>query len=116
MDKKLTLDGYQTMAARTLPHSLTGSERDLIFALGLCGEAGEVAEMVKKHYGHGHTLNKEVLSKELGDVLWYIAAIASAFGMSLGDLAAQNILKLRARYPEKFTTEDSIARRDVEGS
>lgn len=40
-------------------------------ALGLCGEAGEVAEQVKKHFFHGHELDKRHMIEELGDVAWY---------------------------------------------
>lgn len=42
-------------------------------ALGLCGEAGEVAEQVKKHFFHGHELDKRHMIEELGDVAWYLA-------------------------------------------
>lgn len=82
-----------------------------IRALGIAGEAGEVADLVKKHVGHGHPLDVAKLKYELGDVLWYVAGIASAVGLSLSDVAAGNLEKLRARYPEgHFSTERSISR------
>jgi len=72
-------------------------------ALGLCGEAGEVAEKIKKHIRDGididNTLNKlkEVLSRELGDVLWYISNLASDLDISLNYIAKSNIDKLKDR-------------------
>jgi NTP pyrophosphatase (non-canonical NTP hydrolase) len=67
--------------------------------LGLNGEAGEVAEKVKKFLRDGTSLEalREVLSKELGDVLWYVAAICSDLELDLGDVARANIFKLQDR-------------------
>ena len=98
---------YQEQAARTDGGNLTAH------FLGLCGEAGEVVELFKKHIGHGHELNTSKLEKELGDVLWYISAIATGLSLSLDDIAQHNINKLKARYPDKFSAERSI-NRDVE--
>lgn len=52
-------------------------------ALGLCGEAGEVAEQVKKHFFHGHELDKRHMIEELGDVAWYLAVLCDAIGSDL---------------------------------
>lgn len=79
-------------------------------ALGLSGEAGEVADMIKKHIFHGHALNTDELVKELGDVLWYVALIAETIGKSLDTIAEVNIEKLKNRYPEGFTETASINR------
>jgi NTP pyrophosphatase (non-canonical NTP hydrolase) len=83
-------------------------------ALGISGEAGEVADLVKKYIGHGHALNREKVKKELVDVLWYVAVLAHRLGFTLEEVAAANVAKLRARYPEGFSTEASIARVDTE--
>lgn len=83
-----------------------------VWALGLAGESGEVADLIKKHLGHGHSLDKGKLTKELGDVLWYIAVLSSEVGMSLEEVAEANLAKLRARYPEGFSTERSLNRND----
>ena len=70
-------------------------------ALGLVGEAGEVANKVKKIVRDGEDNMpsdwKEQLASEIGDVLWYCAALASDLNMSLGVIAAQNKEKLEAR-------------------
>lgn len=107
-------DEYQKEAMRTATRA-EGEEVDpevhvAVLALGLAGEAGEVADLIKKTLGHGHALESAVLQKELGDVLWYLAVLAKHFGMSLDGIAAANIHKLRLRYPDGFTRAASIGR------
>ena len=69
--------------------------------LGLVGEAGEIAEKVKKIIrdsgGVVSDEKREELKKELGDVLWYLAQLATEFKLDLGDIADTNIEKLRSR-------------------
>jgi NTP pyrophosphatase (non-canonical NTP hydrolase) len=69
--------------------------------LGLAGEAGEVAEKIKKivrdSAGVIGTTNRLAVAKELGDVLWYIAQVATEFGLSFADVAEQNLEKLASR-------------------
>ena len=106
-----SLEGYQRDALRT-----AGIETQAVkfsnFALGLSGEAGEVTDYIKKVLYHGHKLDKSVLCKELGDVMWYIAALADAAGLTLEKVARVNIDKLRARYPDGFSQEKSINREE----
>ena len=78
--------------------------------MGLCGESGEVIDIVKKHLAQGHELDKEKIIKELGDVAWYMAAIATVLDVELEDVLVQNIEKLKRRYPEGFSTEKSVNR------
>ena len=109
----MTLTDYQRLAMRTHPN-LGASPRDdlALGALGLAGEAGEVVELVKKHLYHGADLDLDKLTKELGDALWYVAALAAGAGIDLGTVAEVNIAKLRMRYPEGFSAEASEARMD----
>ena len=100
---------YQLDALKT-SNTLQGRERIVYLALGLAGETGEIIEHVKKYFGHGHTLDIAALKKELGDVLWYLAVLAHALGLDLNDVAASNIAKLKARYPQGFSSERSINR------
>jgi len=58
-------------------------------------------------------LDRSRLAGELGDLLWYVAAVASLHGLYLDDIAEQNIQKLLVRFPNGFTQADSIARADV---
>jgi NTP pyrophosphatase (non-canonical NTP hydrolase) len=108
----MQMDEYQQLALRTAGHREDRQQVLTYTALGLTGESGEVAEMIKKAFYHGHTLEEEALSKELGDVLWYLAVMASGLGLSLEQIASENIEKLRARYPEGFSEERSRNRVD----
>lgn len=110
----MKLQEYQRLAARTARSDGELERRRLVAALGLAGEAGEVAELVKKQIGHGHAIAPEQIAKELGDALWYVAAVATLYELDLGQIAAENIDKLRQRYPEGFNQADSVARRDVD--
>lgn len=103
---------YQHECARTASHSDLDSFRVATSALGLSGESGEVADMLKKYLAHGHDLEREELVKELGDVLWYLTDIATMFGISLKEVADKNIIKLKKRYPNGFSQSDSINRKE----
>ena len=61
-----------------------------------------MAEHVKKRLRHGKTLDRNELKKELGDALWYMAVLSYEIGYRLEDVAADNIVKLKARYPGGF--------------
>lgn len=99
----MTFKDYAAAAARTAhAPGLDESQRLLVQTLGLCGEAGEVADLVKKDAWHGKPLSDDVLAEELGDVLWYLADIARARGLSLTAIAEGNIAKLARRYPRGF--------------
>ena len=64
--------------------------------LGLCGEAGEVAEKVKKQVRDG-VFNRHEVAKELGDVLWYLTNVCNDIGYNLDEIAGLNIDKLQSR-------------------
>ena len=71
-------------------------------AMGMCGEAGEFSEIVKKVLFHGKPLTEEVhahLVKELGDVIWYWTNTCRALGVNPNDVIALNVAKLEGRYP-----------------
>jgi NTP pyrophosphatase (non-canonical NTP hydrolase) len=110
---------YQKLAARTLidkPPAIYDTDMMILWnALGLAGEAGEVAEMVKKGILHQHGLFYEKMAKELGDCLWYIAAICTEMELDMGEVMAANIEKLKVRYPDGFNSADSVARVDTIG-
>jgi NTP pyrophosphatase (non-canonical NTP hydrolase) len=91
------------------------SDKDLTAncALGLTGEAGELADYLKKVLYHGHEIQRGKVQDELGDLLWYVAAVASIYELSLDVIAQCNIAKLTVRYPNGFSREDSRRRRDV---
>ncbi len=103
---------YQQLALRTAGNHGDFEKTMMYTALGLNGEAGEVAEHIKKAFFHGHELDRENLEKELGDVLWYLAVMADTLGIPLEDIARHNIEKLARRYPDGFSEERSRNRSD----
>ena len=98
----MTFDEYQQFAKSTAVYP---DEYKVIYpTLGLTGEAGEVAEKVKKYIRDGINISfgltpseTENLKKELGDVLWYVSALASDLDISLEDIAETNVSKLTSR-------------------
>lgn len=98
----LALDNYQDLASQTAlyPRPDDGSFPPYP-ALGLTGEAGEVAEKVKKAIrDDGGEITEErraALIKELGDVLWYVAAMCSELDVGMGEVATSNLEKLFGR-------------------
>jgi NTP pyrophosphatase (non-canonical NTP hydrolase) len=111
----MNFEEYELGVQRTMgrPAEVSGPLYDnVIFALGVAGEAGEVADLIKKWTGHGHTLDLDKLEKELGDVLWYVTALAKANCLTLEGIAQKNLEKLRKRYPAGFSFEASINRKE----
>lgn len=98
---------YQLLAMRT------ANDGDLVnAALGLAGESGEVADLIKKVEFQGHILDEDKLVEELGDVLWYVALAAETLGVPLEDIMRRNIDKLWSRYPAGFDPERSQHREE----
>ncbi len=96
----MTFDEYQKLSGETAIYPNRG--KNFIYpTLGLAGESGEVAEKVKKVIRDNNGVMDETrrleVEKELGDVLWYVAQIASELELSLDAIAAGNIKKLFAR-------------------
>lgn len=108
----MEINEYQKLAMTTLNKNL--SKKDVLIngVMGLCGESGEVIDIVKKHLAQGHNLDKEKIIKELGDVAWYIAEIAYALDVDLETVLKLNIEKLKRRYPDGFDSSKSINRND----
>ena len=107
-ERSMDLNDYQEQAVGTAVYPSAGKgirEGKAYCALKLAGEAGEVAEKIAKYEFRGdlipgpHPLAtyQMMIEKELGDVLWYIAALAREFGLSLSDVAAANLVKLSDR-------------------
>ncbi|MBE5804964.1 MAG: nucleotide pyrophosphohydrolase [Clostridiales bacterium] len=106
----MTLNEYQQLALTTLNPALDKKDVLINGVMGLCGEAGEAIDVVKKHLAQGHELDREELIKELGDVAWYLAETAFALDVPLEEVCRRNIDKLKARYPEGFSADKSIHR------
>lgn len=121
----MTINEYQQEALRTDSmkrnpiYSVTivdrvkynATQRLLQGLMGLCGEAGEAIDILKKTMFQEHNLDSEHMARELGDVAWYLAVSADALGYSLEDIFRMNVEKLRKRYPDGFDSEKSVNRR-----
>lgn len=105
----MNLNDYQLLAQRT-SNTKTASDKIENGLLGIAGEGGECADIFKKYMFQGHEFDKGEMIKELGDLLWYVAELASGLGVQLEQVAQLNIEKLKKRYPEGFSSERSIHR------
>ncbi|MFZ4564981.1 MAG: nucleoside triphosphate pyrophosphohydrolase family protein [Prochlorococcaceae cyanobacterium] len=96
----MDLNTYQQAAGRTALYPDRG-QNPLYPTLGLCGEAGEVADKVKKVLrddgGVFSAERRQAIALELGDVLWYVAQLAHELGLSLEEIASANLAKLADR-------------------
>lgn len=100
----MTLDEYQEKAKETAQYGLEGQDYVL---WGLVNEAGEVAGVIKKYIrgdydnpddeGQAYKTMREKISKELGDVMWYLSACAHEFNFTLDEIAQMNLDKLADR-------------------
>lgn len=105
----MDFDRYQKEALRTDRVPARGGSDDVLSLivpmLGLAGETGQLLSEYKKHLrdGEAHRLFKERVSEELGDLLWYIANVASKFDLALDEVATGNIAKVKARWTTERT-------------
>jgi len=108
----LTILDFQKECERTIP-DIDDKENAKNFCLGLAEESGEVISLFKKRLYHGHRLPLDKTIEELGDVLFYATSLCSILGVELETVMQANIDKRAERFPNGFTFEDSIERRDV---
>ena len=105
----MNANDYQVKAMRTA-NEIDSDKLLLNGVLGLTGETGEVADILKKHLFQGHDLDKKHMAEELGDVCWYLAITSRALGYDLNEIMELNISKLELRYPNGFDANKSINR------
>ena len=102
---------FQRKAMRTASN-LCESDMLINGVMGLCGESGEVIDLVKKYKFQGHPLDREMVIDELSDCLWYIAITAESIGVGLDQVMQHNVDKLLKRYPIEFSAERSLNREE----
>ena len=110
----MDLKTFQTLSIRTLNLDLTRQEQISNCLLGIAGESGELIDLFKKNLYQGHDLDYNKVHEELGDIMFYITNLATALEMDMEMILENNISKLAKRYPNGFSSEDSIARVDRE--
>jgi NTP pyrophosphatase (non-canonical NTP hydrolase) len=97
----MELNEYQAAAKTTAVYN-SADQQLVCTVLGLNGEAGEVAEKIKKVIRDKNSIigesDRKEIQKELGDVLWYLAVLSDTLGLDLESVAAMNLEKLRSRF------------------
>jgi len=103
---------YEKMVQRLFikPDDKTG--RLVHAAMGISGEAGELVDAVKKHWVYGKPLDTENVLEECDDVLFYLVAMLNECGFSLMDAMEHNEAKLAKRYPDGWSEQAAIERKD----
>lgn len=94
----MTFDEYQGEAIKTLKPTCNA----VYLASKITIEAAEVAQPIIKHAYHDKELDTAAVAEELGDLLWYMASLAHTYAIRLGDIAAANVDKLRARHGDAY--------------
>lgn len=108
---KVTFPTYRSEVLRLITPA--ADERLIeMAAMGLAGESGEFIDLIKKQVFHGHPADRQKLLLELGDIRWYMEAAMIALGTNMEEIERLNTEKLRKRYPECFSTEQSINRKE----
>lgn len=117
----MQINEYAKLAQRTSNPLLTEEEHIVNGVMGMCGEAGEACDIVKKWWYQGHPMNEQTaehLAKEAGDCLWYIVETLEHLSQYIGvdynleKVMQMNIDKLKARYPQAFDSELSMHRKE----
>jgi NTP pyrophosphatase (non-canonical NTP hydrolase) len=113
LETKINETEYKSFVNKLRNDDLNCSDVVLIHGvLGIAGESGELVDIVKKHLVYHGELDVEHLKEELGDLLHYMTYLLIKYNWSLSDLMSANIKKLRKRYPNGYSDEDALARRD----
>jgi NTP pyrophosphatase (non-canonical NTP hydrolase) len=108
---------YQEGTTRTFkPHRVLNQQEaeQLDWAIGLSGEVGEVHELVKHSIFHNEEMDRMKFAKEIGDVLWYVAAICKSYDIPMEACAELNLAKLEHRHGGAFSFASSADRHDKE--
>ena len=103
----MTANDYEKAVMKTANTKLTKYEALQNAVMGMCGESGETADLLKKFLWHGHDLPLDKMEKELGDVLYYVTWAANSLGLSLEQVMRTNNKKLEKRYSNGFSEEAS---------
>lgn len=104
------LEVYPTIVEFTQNKNITPEEEIKNYSMGLCGEVGELVDLLKKMLYHGKDVDPVEIKLELGDVLYYLTAICNMLGFELDLVALNNNAKLMARYPDGFSIDKSLRR------
>ncbi len=105
----MTLTEYKAECGRTLA-PLEPREQNLHMVLGMVTEVGELADVVKRKLAYGKAEDFTNVKEEIGDLMWYVVNFCNLHGFDLEEILGTNIAKLKARFPDKFTSEKALTR------
>lgn len=105
---------YQKDVLRTADKVTLATKDNMLLhgIIGANGETGELADLLKKNIFQGHSFDREHYIKECGDVLYYLALIAESLDTTLEEVAIINSKKRLERYPNGFSVDKSLYRKD----
>lgn len=103
---------YRESVLKTYNKNLSQKEKLTNAAIGTCTEAAEMLDEVKKYLFHGHEFNRDKIINELGDVYYYAEVLCDVLEISSDEVKDKNITKLAKRYPQGFSSEASINRKE----
>jgi NTP pyrophosphatase (non-canonical NTP hydrolase) len=111
----MNVKDYQKSIQRTLAmpdgSPMSKDEAIKLALVGILDEAGEIAGPLKKHFWHGHPMPlTQEMTDEIGDLLWYVFTLCNALGIDGERAMDKNIEKLKRRYPDGFSSNNSINR------
>ena len=102
----MRLKEYQKLCKKTAKKFENKEKEIFSWGLGIAGEAGDVAGCIKKTFSHNND-QKDGIRENLGDTLWYMAMICNFFDWELSGILAENIQKLKKRYPQGFNYKNA---------
>lgn len=110
----MTFNEFQKGALRTASGICTTTKENMLLngVMGAAGESGELVDLLKKELFHSHPFDREHYIKECGDVLYYLALIAESLDTTLEEVAITNNKKLQERYPDGFSVDKSLHRKE----
>ena len=112
LDATSVISVYPILVEKTSRKDLPKDERITNALLGMCGEIGELVDIFKKHYFQGHELDVNHVIEEMGDVMYYLCWLLIELDEDIAEVCFENMVKLEHRYPNGFSAERSINRKE----
>lgn len=112
LDATSVISIYPILVEKTSRKDLPKDERIMNALLGMCGEIGELVDIFKKHYFQGHELDVNHVIEEMGDVMYYLCWLLIELDEDIAEVCFENMVKLEHRYPNGFSAERSINRKE----
>ena len=110
--KIMTLKEYQKGVGRTRNLDIDEEEEMKNYCLGMASEVGELIGHIKHVVFHKWKINRASAIEEMGDILWYVIALASVLDIEMKEIIEYNTFKLEKRYPKGFRITDSLSREE----